>query len=292
MLRGGAAGGRAARGERGAARRHGRARAFPREQDHRALHRARPRPVPPARPRRSRARAGADLPAARRRPAAGDGRRADPAQGPALRRSARWPGCPDARLALVGTGPDERALERSRARAGWRSACISSARSTTTLLPAVLSAADAMVLPSASEGLANAWVEALACGCPLVITDAGGAREVVTEPAGRPHRRARRRRDRRGGARAARRIRRRGEGGRRRMRGAVQLGSATPRRWRRTTTERICPSAPPRGPSPPRGPDDASASLARQAFLAVDAVSVGTKLSERDPSQIRIGAAM
>jgi glycosyltransferase involved in cell wall biosynthesis len=47
-------------------------------------------------------------------------------------------------------------------------------------LPVVLSAAEAMVLPSASEGLANAWVEALACGTPLVITDAGGARELVT----------------------------------------------------------------------------------------------------------------
>jgi glycosyltransferase involved in cell wall biosynthesis len=51
-----------------------------------------------------------------------------------------------------------------------------------TMLPVVLSAADAMVLPSASEGLANAWVEALACGCPLVISDAGGARELVTRP--------------------------------------------------------------------------------------------------------------
>jgi glycosyltransferase involved in cell wall biosynthesis len=49
-------------------------------------------------------------------------------------------------------------------------------------LPALLSAADAMVLPSASEGLANAWVEALACGCPLVITEAGGAREVLDRP--------------------------------------------------------------------------------------------------------------
>jgi glycosyltransferase involved in cell wall biosynthesis len=39
-----------------------------------------------------------------------------------------------------------------------------------------------MVLPSESEGLANAWVEALACGCPLVISDAGGARELVTRP--------------------------------------------------------------------------------------------------------------
>ena len=55
-----------------------------------------------------------------------------------------------------------------------------------TLLPVVLSAADAMVLPSVSEGLANAWVEALACGCPLVISDAGGARELLTsQEAGR-----------------------------------------------------------------------------------------------------------
>jgi glycosyltransferase involved in cell wall biosynthesis len=46
----------------------------------------------------------------------------------------------------------------------------------------VLSAADAMVLPSASEGLANAWVEALACGTPLVICDVGGARELLQDP--------------------------------------------------------------------------------------------------------------
>src|SRR3546814_9855510 len=36
-----------------------------------------------------------------------------------------------------------------------------------------------MALLSASEGLANAWIEALACGTPIVISDAGGAREVV-----------------------------------------------------------------------------------------------------------------
>ena len=46
-------------------------------------------------------------------------------------------------------------------------------------LPELLAAADVMALASASEGLANAWVEALACGVPVVITDAGGARELV-----------------------------------------------------------------------------------------------------------------
>jgi glycosyltransferase involved in cell wall biosynthesis len=47
-------------------------------------------------------------------------------------------------------------------------------------LPALYRAADIVVMPSASEGLANAWVEALACGTPIVISDAGGAAELVT----------------------------------------------------------------------------------------------------------------
>ncbi len=52
-------------------------------------------------------------------------------------------------------------------------------------LPALYNAADAFVLPSVSEGLANAWVEALACGTPIVVSAAGGAAELVrSEKAG------------------------------------------------------------------------------------------------------------
>ncbi len=50
-------------------------------------------------------------------------------------------------------------------------------------LPTLYRAADAVVMPSVSEGLANAWVEALACGTPIVISDAGGAAELVASPA-------------------------------------------------------------------------------------------------------------
>ena len=50
-------------------------------------------------------------------------------------------------------------------------------------LPQLYRAADVVVMPSISEGLANAWVEALACGTPIVISDAGGAAELVTSPA-------------------------------------------------------------------------------------------------------------
>jgi teichuronic acid biosynthesis glycosyltransferase TuaC len=49
-------------------------------------------------------------------------------------------------------------------------------------LPALFAAADVMALVSSSEGLANAWVEALACGTPVVASDVGGIRELVKTP--------------------------------------------------------------------------------------------------------------
>jgi glycosyltransferase involved in cell wall biosynthesis len=48
-------------------------------------------------------------------------------------------------------------------------------------VPAVLAAADAMALASESEGLANAWLEALASGTPIVVPDVGGARQVLRD---------------------------------------------------------------------------------------------------------------
>jgi glycosyltransferase involved in cell wall biosynthesis len=90
---------------------------------------------------------------------------------------------PDARLLLVGTGPDESGLRAQARSLGIAGRVHFLGSLDHTMLPVVLSAADAMALPSASEGLANAWVEALACGCPLVIADAGGARELVTSAA-------------------------------------------------------------------------------------------------------------
>lgn len=90
---------------------------------------------------------------------------------------------PQARLVLVGTGPDEAALRRQAADLGVAERVHFTGSLDHELLPVVLSASEAMVLPSTSEGLANAWVEALACGTPLIITDAGGARELVRTPA-------------------------------------------------------------------------------------------------------------
>lgn len=89
---------------------------------------------------------------------------------------------PDARLLLAGTGPDEQHLRNLARDLGVDQRVHFLGSVEHALLAVILSAADAMVLPSASEGLANAWVEALACGTPLVICDAGGARELLTSP--------------------------------------------------------------------------------------------------------------
>jgi glycosyltransferase involved in cell wall biosynthesis len=90
-------------------------------------------------------------------------------------------GLADARLALAGSGADESELRNLAASLGLSERVHFLGSVGHDLMPVLLSAASAMVLPSASEGLANAWVEALACGTPLVIPDVGGAREVMKD---------------------------------------------------------------------------------------------------------------
>lgn len=88
---------------------------------------------------------------------------------------------PEARLALAGSGPDEVELRHQAVRLGVAERVQFLGQVSHELLPQLLSAADALVLPSVSEGIANAWIEALACGTPVVIPDIGGACEVVSD---------------------------------------------------------------------------------------------------------------
>lgn len=87
---------------------------------------------------------------------------------------------PGATLLIAGEGPERGRLEALARSLGDRVRLLGSVPHAD--LPRLLAAADVMALASSSEGLANAWVEALACGTPIVIADAGGAREVVTAP--------------------------------------------------------------------------------------------------------------
>lgn len=87
----------------------------------------------------------------------------------------------DVRVAFAGKGEDEPALRALAEELGLVERVHFLGQVGHDRLPQLLAAADAMVLPSASEGLANAWVEALACGTPLVIPPIGGAHEVVRD---------------------------------------------------------------------------------------------------------------
>ena len=87
---------------------------------------------------------------------------------------------PDATLVIIGEGSDRTALEAQAASLGSRVRFLGSQPH--DVIADWLAAADAMMLMSASEGLANAWVEALASGTPVVISDVGGAREILDRP--------------------------------------------------------------------------------------------------------------
>jgi glycosyltransferase involved in cell wall biosynthesis len=92
------------------------------------------------------------------------------------------PHMPKARLLLIGKGEDEGKLRMLAREHGVETRVHFLGLLDHDMLPLILSAANAMVLPSASEGLANAWIEALACGTPIVICEAGGSSELVTRP--------------------------------------------------------------------------------------------------------------
>ncbi|WP_335682289.1 glycosyltransferase [Porphyrobacter sp. HT-58-2] len=93
---------------------------------------------------------------------------------------------PGARLVLIGKGEDESTLRALAASEGLESRVFFAGSLDHDVMPLILSAADVMVLPTANEGLANAWVEALACGTPVVTCDVGGARELIScDTAGR-----------------------------------------------------------------------------------------------------------
>jgi teichuronic acid biosynthesis glycosyltransferase TuaC len=89
---------------------------------------------------------------------------------------------PGVHLRIAGNGPLRAELEARIARSGAADRIALLGAVPNDRLPQWLAAADAMALASASEGLANAWVEALASGTPIVVTAAGGAREVVDRP--------------------------------------------------------------------------------------------------------------
>jgi glycosyltransferase involved in cell wall biosynthesis len=89
---------------------------------------------------------------------------------------------PDATLLIAGDGPERPALAALIAALGLGGRARLLGPVPPEAMPELLAAADLMLLPSEREGLANVWLEALACGTPILIADAGGAREVLDRP--------------------------------------------------------------------------------------------------------------
>lgn len=90
---------------------------------------------------------------------------------------------PAGTLLFVGDGAERTALERRAAQLGLNDRVRFLGNRPHEELPGLLAAADILVHPSVSEGLANVWVEAMACGTPVVAADVGGAREAIDRPA-------------------------------------------------------------------------------------------------------------
>jgi glycosyltransferase involved in cell wall biosynthesis len=98
---------------------------------------------------------------------------------------------PDAEFVLAGSGPCRDALE-SQARAGGvdrRVRFLGECRN----VPEVLADGDLFVLPSRTEAMPNAVIEAMAAGLPVVASDVGGIPELIAHdrtgllvPAGDP----------------------------------------------------------------------------------------------------------
>jgi glycosyltransferase involved in cell wall biosynthesis len=91
---------------------------------------------------------------------------------------------PGVELWIAGEGPYRAQLEAQIARLGLGARVRLLGSVPHAELPTLLTAADAMALASEREGLANAWLEALASGTPVVIPDVGGARQVVQSEIG------------------------------------------------------------------------------------------------------------
>jgi glycosyltransferase involved in cell wall biosynthesis len=90
---------------------------------------------------------------------------------------------PEATLLIAGEGPARPALAALIAELGVGDRVRLLGSQPHAALPMLGGAADVGVLVSASEGLANAWLESIACGTPVVISDAGGAAELVDRSA-------------------------------------------------------------------------------------------------------------
>jgi glycosyltransferase involved in cell wall biosynthesis len=88
-------------------------------------------------------------------------------------------GLPEYSLLIVGAGPELARLKKISVDLGVADRVIFLGILPQDQLAAIYSAADALVLASSREGLANVLLEAMACGTPVIATNVWGSPELV-----------------------------------------------------------------------------------------------------------------
>lgn len=89
---------------------------------------------------------------------------------------------PEAKLIIVGGGPERNNLEALARRLGVSERVTFAGTLIQADLRDYYNAADVLVLASSREGWANVLLESMACGTPVVASNVGGTPEVVASP--------------------------------------------------------------------------------------------------------------
>jgi glycosyltransferase involved in cell wall biosynthesis len=92
---------------------------------------------------------------------------------------------PQAKLLIAGGGPDLAAVQQRIAAASFRSQVIFTGRVDRAQVPDLMRRCTVYCLPSQGEPFGMTILEAMACGKPLVVTDAGGPACMVSDAGGR-----------------------------------------------------------------------------------------------------------
>ena len=84
-------------------------------------------------------------------------------------------------FSIIGDGPERQRLLYTMEDLGLRDHVRPLGRLSPVEVRDELRRSDVFILPSLTEGLSNAGIEAMGCGLPIVLTDCGGARENVAD---------------------------------------------------------------------------------------------------------------
>jgi len=87
----------------------------------------------------------------------------------------------DIKLLILGEGPDEKKLKRLAERLNLKEKVLFLGHIQYNDLPKYYSSADVFVRPSLSEGLGNVFLEAMACGVPIIGTPVGGIPDFLED---------------------------------------------------------------------------------------------------------------